>query len=399
LIDLIIDGNTEMLDRIRSFEKRRIAYLSTFPPRECGIANYTKDLINALDELREYKRSVVIAINDVGGKHHYDNRVKIEIEEGSKDDYLQASQYINKQKIDLVNIQHEFGIFGGDWGDSLVPFLENLDKPVVITLHTILSNFKSKPKSLLKTIANLSSKLLVMTNTALELLEKYGLDTKKIVTIPHGAPNIPFGISEKIKNSLKLNKRIVLSTFGLISRGKGIQNVIRALPQIVKKEPRVLYLIIGETHPEVRKRKGERYRRMLMKLVSDLNLQNHVKFHNRFLQRREIIRYLQATDLYITPYLDRNQVSSGTLAYAMAAGKAIISTPYLHAKEALADGRGLFCKFRNPESIADQIRTLINNPTLKETIEKKVYDYSRDSIWTKVAEKHSEVFKQLLMER
>jgi glycosyltransferase involved in cell wall biosynthesis len=389
-----VKRNIAMLDGLRSIRKKRIAYLSTFPPRECGIANYTKDLIKDIDSLGEYRRSSIIALNDIGSKYHYDNRVKFEIEEGSEDDYLQASQYINRSKIDLVNIQHEFGIFGGDWGDCLISFLNNLEKPVVTTLHTVLQNFTSKPKSVLEKIANRSSRLLIMTKTASKLLEKYGISTEKIKIVPHGSPDIPFESSERFKNSLRLKGRIVLSTFGLMSRGKGIQYVIRSLPRIVEKEPRIVYLVLGETHPEVRKREGERYRRMLMRLVNDLKLQKNVKFHNRFLQRREIIRYLQATDIYLTPYINRSQVSSGTLAYAMAAGKAIISTPYLHAQEALADGRGVFCKFRNPKSITDQIELLLDNPELKETIEKKVYAYSRESIWSKVAKKYVKVFKQ-----
>ncbi len=188
----------------------------------------------------------------------------------------------------------------------------------------------------------------------------------------------------------------MLSTFGLVNRGKGIQHVIRALSSLVRKEPRILYLIIGETHPEVRKIEGERYRKKLMRLVDELKLGKHVRFHNRFLSKKELIRYLQATDIYITPYVDRNQISSGTLTYALGTGKAIISTPYLHAEEALADGRGLLCKFRNPNSVAECINKLLEDPELRLSLEKKAYAYSRNFTWPKVAEKYVKLFNRLL---
>jgi len=192
-----------------------------------------------------------------------------------------------------------------------------------------------------------------------------------------------------------LKGRIVLSTFGLINRGKGIEYVIRALPKIVEKEPKIIYLIIGETHPEVRKFEGERYRKKLIRLVDDLNLNEHVRFHNRFLLKRELIKYLQATDIYLTPYIDPNQISSGTLVYAMGTGKAIISTPYLHAQEALAEGRGLLCKFKNPTSIAELIRQLLEDKELKKDMEQKVYSYSREFTWPKVAQKYAALFRRL----
>jgi glycosyltransferase involved in cell wall biosynthesis len=237
-----------------------------------------------------------------------------------------------------------------------------------------------------------------MTTTALELLKNYEIERGKINVIPHGCPDVPFVESEKHKRSLRLKGRIVLSTFGLVNRGKGIQYAIRALPSLVKKDPRILYLIIGETHPEVRKNEGERYRKKLMSLVDDLELGKHVRFHNRFLSKQELFRYLQATDIYITPYVDRNQISSGTLTYALGTGKAVISTPYLHAEEALANGRGLLCKFRSPHSIADCIERLVEDPELRHRLERKAYSYGRTFTWSKVAEKYATLFNRLLTE-
>jgi glycosyltransferase involved in cell wall biosynthesis len=235
-----------------------------------------------------------------------------------------------------------------------------------------------------------------MTSIALELLKNYNIKHEKINIIPHGCPNVAFAASERFKTSLGLKDRIILSTFGLINRGKGIQHAIRALSSLVKKEPRILYLIIGETHPEVRKVEGERYRKKLIRLVDELQLGKHVRFYNRFLSKRELIRYLQATDIYITPYIHRNQISSGTLVYALGTGKAVISTPYLHAEEALEGGRGLMCKFRDPASIAECIKRLIEDPELRRSLERKAYAYSRNFTWPRVAEKHVQLFNRLL---
>jgi len=379
-----------------NFEEKRIAHVSTYPPRECGIANFAKDLVNATDRLHEFKPSVVIAINEKGAIYKYARRVKFQIERDSINDYLHAARYANRSKADLVHLQHEFGLFGGEWGKYINSFLENIQKPVVTTLHTILQNFGPTARTVLENIAHHSETIVVMTKKAMQLLKKYNVKPKKISVIPHGCPDVPFVTSERPKTSLGLKDRIVLSTFGLINRGKGIQYAIRALPFIVEKEPRILYLIIGETHPEVRKNEGERYRNRLMRLVDELKLGKHVRFYNRFLSKRELIRYLQATDIYITPYVDRNQISSGTLAYALGTSKAIISTQYLHAEEALADGRGLICKFGSPTSIGECINRLLEDPELRLSLEKKAYTYSRNFTWPKVAEKHVKLYNRIL---
>lgn len=374
---------------------KQIAYLSSYPPRECGIATFTKDLIDAVDRLNEFESSTVIAVNEKETIYDYGKRVKCQIERDHTEDYVRAADYINSSKADLVNLQHEFGLFGGEWGEHINAFLEHVQKPVVTTLHTVEPNFGPKAQTVLKTIVSHSSSIVVMARVAMRILERYGVPRKKICVIQHGCPDVPFVRSEDAKAPLGLRGRIVLSTFGLISRGKGIEYVIRALPSIVNKEPRILYLVIGETHPEVRKAEGERYRMKLVKLVDDLRLNNNVKFHNRFLSKRELIRYLQATDMYITTYLAPNQISSGTLVYALGMGKAVISTPYLHAVEALANGRGLFCKFRNPDSVAECINRLLDD-TLRRKMEKKAYAYSRSFVWSNVAKSYVKLFKQVI---
>lgn len=377
-------------------DEKRIAYAGTYPPRECGIANFTKDLINATEQFQEIRPSIVIALNEEGGAYNYDRRVKFQIERDSIDDYIQAAHYVNLSEANIVNLQHEFGLFGGRWGEYINSFLEKLKKPVVTTLHTILPNFESTAQEVFDSIINHTDAFVVMTRMALHLLKNYKIERQRLNIIPHGCPDVPFVTPEKPKASLGLKGKIVLSTFGLINRGKGIHHAIRALPPLVKKEPRILYLIIGETHPEVRRIEGERYRKRLIRLVDKLKLRKHVRFHNRFLSKRELIRYLQATDIYITPYIDRNQISSGTLVYALGTGKAIISTPYLHAEEALADGRGLLCKFRNPVSITECIDRLLEDQEQRLNFERKAYDYSRSFTWSKVAAKYVKLFNRLL---
>jgi len=379
----------------RDASKREIAYLSTYPPRECGIATFTKDLIGAVDRLNEFELAVVIAVNEKDTIYNYNKRVKCQIERDSVEDYIRAADYINSSKVDLVNLQHEFGLFGGKWGNYIGSFLEHVQKPIVTTLHTIEPNFGSKAQTVLDTIASHSVAIVVMAQTARRILVRYGVSHKKISVIQHGCPDVPFVVSEDVKALLGLKDKIVLSTFGLINRGKGIEYAIRALPSVVAKEPRVIYLIIGETHPEVRKTEGERYRIKLMKLVNDLGLSGYVKFHNRFLSKRELIRYLQATDIYVTPYVSPYQASSGTLVTALGTGKAIVSTPYLHAKEALANGRGLFCRFKDSSSIAECIIRLLDEK-FRRRMEKRAYNYSRGFVWLKVAKRYAKLFSQTI---
>jgi glycosyltransferase involved in cell wall biosynthesis len=294
-----------------------------------------------------------------------------------------------------VNLQHEFGLFGGDYGEYINHFLDNVEKPVVTTLHTVQRDFDPKALAVLRNIVAKSGSIVVITRIALRILEKQGITCKKAAVIPHGCPFIPFVPSESVKDSLGLKDRFVLSTFGLISRGKGIEYAIRALPTIVEKEPRTIYLVIGETHPEVRKTEGESYRKKLMKLVEKLQLEKHVRFHNRFLTKRELIRYLQATDVYLTPYISLNQISSGTLVYALGAGLAVISTPYLHAQDTLAEGRGLFCKFKDSSSIATCIDKLLDEK-LRKKIQRKAYKYSRRFVWSNVAKEYLKLFNRII---
>jgi len=375
----------------------KIAYVSSYPPRECGIATFTKNLVVAANNLGVFRNPLVVAMNERETIYNYDRFVKCQIRRDFPEDYVEAAGYINSSEADLVNLQHEFGLFGGAWGEHINLFLEKLQKPVVSTLHTLSHSFETKAQTVLKQIVKHSSKIVTMTNTATQILMAYDVPRDKIEIIPHGCPDVPFVDSNKVKPSLfGLKGKIVLSTFGLIGRSKGIEYVIKALPAVVEKQPDLIYLVIGETHPEVRKFEGERYRKYLIKLVDDLGLNEHVKFHNRFLLEHELIKYLQATDIYLSPYPEPNQISSGTLVYAMGTGKAIIATPYLHAKEALAEGRGLFCKFRDCESVTAAINQLLEDEELRKNIQRKVYSYSRNFTWSVVANRYADLYRRML---
>jgi glycosyltransferase involved in cell wall biosynthesis len=391
-VDAFINENSLVYDGMS-----KVAYVSSYPPRECGIATFTKNLVVAAKRLGVVRQPLVVAMNEGTAIYNYDRLVRCQIRRDFPGDYVEAADCVNSSRVDLVNLQHEFGLFGGDWGEYINYFLEKIEQPLVSTFHTVSPSFEPKAQDVLRKIAKHSSKIVTMTNAATKILMAYDIPRSKIKIIQHGCPDIPFVDSNKVKPLLfGLKGKIVLSTFGLISRGKGIEYAIKALPKVIKKYPEIVYLVIGVTHPEVRRIQGERYRNKLTKLVDELGLYDHVKFHNRFLHVRELIRYLQATDIYITPYLEPNQISSGTLVYAMGAGRAIIATPYLHAEEALAKGRGIFCKFRDHRSITKGIIQLLNDKGLRRNMQRRVYRYSRDFTWRKVAKRYSMLFRSVL---
>ena len=370
-----------------------VAYVSTYPPRECGIATYTEDLVAAVSRLRILQPPFVVAINDRGGHYDYGVDVRFQIDREEIDSYTKAADHINRSNINIVNVQHEYGIFGGHWGEDVITFLEALEKPVVTTLHTVLEEPTQDAREVLRATLERSDFVVVMAKVGIRILENhYEYFADKIRCIPHGCPNVPHVRPETFKQSLGLEGRTVLTTFGLLSSGKGIEYAIEALPEVVKKDPRVLYLIIGATHPEVRKREGETYREKLLNLVDSLGLWKNVKFVNRFLPRNELIRYLQATDIYVIPYPNREQISSGTLLYALSTGKAIIATPFLQAEEVMHEGHIMGCEFKKPSSITECIMTLLENVEYRERLERGAYQYTREKIWPNVAMEYVNLF-------
>lgn len=378
-------------------DKPVIAYLSTYPPRECGIATFTSDLVDSINHQAALSPSVIIAINDKGEYYDYPSEVKFQIEKDDKQSYTSVASKINNSSISAVNIQHEYGLFGGNWGDYLLSFLEELEKPILTTLHTILPDPNTDAERVLQEIIRLSDKIIILAKAGFKILEeRYNCAPEKIRYIPHGCPNVPFIKSEIPKGDLGLKDRYVISTFGLISRGKGIEYAIRALPEIISVEPRVLYIIIGETHPDVRKQEGESYRQSLYDLVNSLGVVENVRFVNRFLNKSDLIRFLQATDTYVIPYPNRDQISSGTMLHALCTGKAIITTPFLHAEEVIDQSAALRCEFKDPHSIAENVNTFIKDEEMRKKYEKRAYDYSREMIWPTISMKYiNEFYKNL----
>ena len=391
--------NSNMINRILSDDgiKINVGYVSTFPPRQCGIATYTYDLVEAVSRLYVTGPPGIIAINEKGGLYDYSSLVKFQIDSDNPESYRIAAEKINNSEVDIINLQHEFGLFGGVWGDHIVTFLEELEKPVVTTLHTLLQKPPANSKKVMDHIIERSDFVTVMAKVGIEILENnYEILADSIRYVPHGCPNVPLMDSETVKNVFGINKRNILSTFGLLSRGKGIEYVIQSLPKIIEEDPSILYLIIGQTHPEVRKQEGESYRQYLMDMIDELGVNVNVRFVNRFVEKNELIRYLQATDIYIIPYPNREQISSGTLLYALSTGKAIISTPFLQAEEVMSHGVISRCEFKDPKSISDSVINLLNDRASLEEYRQRAYQYSRNMIWPNVAMRYVNVLYEAL---
>lgn len=375
----------------------RTIYVSSYIPRRCGIATYTKDLTNAINLLNPYALAEIMAINRPGETLDYPWEVKFKISQDDLTTYLQAADYINQSGADLVLLQHEFGLFGGHCGEYLIPFVESIKRPLVTTFHTVVSDPDSDWGSILKRLIKKSKAIVVMMKKIREkLIDEYGAPSKKIVVVPHGTPDLPFSPTDKFKKKKRIAGRLVLGNINLLSESKGIEYALGAVSLIAKKYPNVLYLIIGQTHPVVIQNEGEKYRNFLKKKVKKLGINQNVRFVNEYISLDELIDWLKAIDIYITPYLQPQQSASGALAYAIGAGKPCVSTPYLYAQEVLSDGRGVLVPFRDSKSIAEAVITLGENAEKREEIEKKAYEYGRLMTWPNVALQHLDLFRAIL---
>ena len=376
-------------------EKPIVLFVGTYPPRECGIATFTQDLSRAFEREHAGKFcSKILALNNNGTNiYNYPKEVIYQISDSDIAEYIEIAKKINRNKaIKLVSIQHEFGIFKGDYGSYLISFLELLNKPVVVTFHSILPEPNEMLKKVVESIAQKSDAIIVMAREGKKILrEQYGLKSD-IRVIPHGIPNIKFSDGDEKKELLGLKDKIVLVSFGMISAGKGYEYVIDALPEVVKQHPELTYLIVGETHPVVRKTEGESYRNMLEGKIKRLGLKKNVKFYNKYVTLEEITQYLEAADIYISSGLNPNQITSGTLVYAMGAGRPVISTPFLHAKEDITKNRGILVKFRDKDSYEKALLELLSDSKKMHKLGKNAYNYSRKMLWKKVAEKYGDVF-------
>jgi glycosyltransferase involved in cell wall biosynthesis len=378
----------------------KLAYIGTYPPRECGIGTFTQNLVRSMITKRDTEhRSIegfVVALDDHEQVYDYPEEVKLGIHQEQQADYVEAANFINLSGADLCILEHEFGIFGGQGGVYILPLLHRLEVPLVVTLHTVLKTPSYNEKAILKEICKMAARIVVMSQKAIEFLTTvYEVHREKIVFIAHGVPDIHFEQMQS-KREFKLESKKVLLTFGFIGRNKGIETVIKALPGIIKKHPNVLYMVLGKTHPNVIRHSGEEYRNYLHRLVKSLNLTDHVLFLNEFIDERELFKYLSACDIYITPYLSEAQITSGTLSYAMGAGCAVISTPYWYATELLADGRGRLFNFGNSEELATIFTELLDEPLLLKDIQKKAAEFGKKITWPRIGEKYSALMSQVL---
>src|SRR5512136_337437 len=378
----------------------RIAFIGNYLPRQCGIATFTTDLCEAV--AAEYSGTTCIAlpVNDTEEGYDYPPRVRFELTEKDIDSYRRAADFLNINNVDLVSLQFEYGIFGGRVGSHILALLRELRMPVVTTLHTILRDPDPDQRRVLEEVAALSDRLVVMSERGGEFLQEvYRVPPGKIDFIPHGIPDVPFVDPSFHKDLFGVEGKTVLLSFGLLSANKGIETVIAALPAIVARYPHVVYIILGATHPHVLQHEGETYRLSLQWLAQEKGVEGHVVFYNRFVSLEELVEFISAADIYITPYLNPAQITSGTLAYTLGAGKAVISTPYWYAEEMLAEGRGALVPFRDPAALAEKVIALLDNEAKRHAMRKRAYLFGRDMIWPRVARRYMESFDRARAER
>lgn len=374
-------------------------FLGSFPPRECGIATFMKDVVDSYDATFG-TRSSVVAIDEPGGEDRsYPDQVVARLVQDDHDSYQEIANFVNAYPCDVLNIQHEYGLFGGDDGAWILELIAGVRKPVVTSLHTVLPDPSPEHLRLARAICATSSAIVVLSETGRNvLIERYGVDPAKVRVIHHGVPDVPFRATVDAKKRLGFAGRMTISTFGLISRGKGLEYAIAAMGAVAQLHPETLYLILGQTHPVVRRNEGESYRRELEASIAANGLADNVKLVDKYLDYDELITYLSASDMYLTPYLNPVQIVSGTLAYAIGCGKAVVSTPYLYAQELLANGRGFMVPFRDASAIATTLVALLDDPELRETTQRRAYKFGRRMTWPNVAHGYGELFTELLPE-
>jgi glycosyltransferase involved in cell wall biosynthesis len=376
---------------------RSIALIGNYPPRRCGIATFTADVRQALKQSRPEASCEVYALTDVEGAYDYPSEVICEIRQDKVADYLDAADRLSATMPDLICVQHEFGIFGGRAGEHLLMLLEATDRPVVTTLHTVLETPDDDQRRVFERLLARSARVIVMAERGREiLLRVWSLPAEKILFVPHGAPDRELGPTEPFKEALGYGGRQLLFTFGLLSPGKGIEVVIRALPRIVAKHPKVVYAVLGATHPHLVAQEGEHYRHSLVKLAKDLGVEDHVRLTDTYTDTPRLVEHLQAADVYVTPYLNAHQITSGTLAYAAALGRPIVSTPYWHAEELLADGRGRLTPFGSSDAIADEVIDLLSQPEVREALGRRMWLAARETVWPRFGARMIEAFDSVL---
>ncbi len=374
---------------------RKVAFLGDYLPRKCGIATFTTDLRCSVAKEFPALQCLVVPVNDLADGYDYPAEVRFEIAEQDLPSYLRAADFLNITDVDLVCVEHEFGIFGGPAGSHVLALLRELRMPIVTTLHTVLRDPNEEQRRVMRDLIRLSTRLVVMSERGREfLLDVYQAPAAKIDLIPHGIPDMPFADPNYFKDEFGVAGKQVLLTFGLLSPNKGIEYALRALPDIIREFPNVIYIVLGQTHPNLLRDEGEAYRLSLERLAKDLGVQKHVVFFNRFVELEELMRFIGAADIYLTPYLTEAQITSGTLAYAFGAGNAVVSTPYWHAAELLTAERGKLVPFRDAPAIAGAVVELLRDEPLRHLMRKNAYKLGRDMVWSRVAQLYAKSFEQ-----
>ncbi len=378
----------------------RIAVVGNYLPRQCGIATFTTDLCDAISAECGAAKLFAVPVNDMESGYAYPERVRLTLAQDDPSSYEQAADFLNFTNFDLVCLQHEYGIFGGPAGSHILTLLRRLKMPVITALHTVLREPNPDQRRVMEEITALSDRLIVMSTLSSQFLQEiFRVPGRKIDIVPHGVPDMPFLDPNFYKDRFDVEGKAVLLTFGLLSPNKGIENVIQALPHILSKHKNVVYIVAGATHPHILRREGDHYRESLQALAKEIGVESNVFFHNRFASPGEMAEFIGAADIYITPYRYEEQVVSGTLAYALGAGKAIISTPYWHAIELLDDRRGALVPFQDPEAIARKTVELLDTPAIRHAMRKRAYLYSREMVWKKVAQGYMASFGRARSDR
>ncbi len=373
----------------------KVAVIGNFPPRRCGIATFTADLVEALTTQNPDGSVFAVAMNDTAEGYSYPEQVRFELAQADLADYVRTADFLNLQNVDVVSVQHEFGIFGGAAGEHLLVLLRELKAPVVTTLHTVLEHPDDTQRAVMDGLISYSERLVVMSALGRQFLETvYGVPGEKIDLIPHGIPDVPFSDPSFYKDTFGVEGKTVLLTFGLLSPNKGLEHAIRALPEITALHPELVYIILGATHPHLLRSEGESYRLSLQRLVRALGVEQNVVFYDRFVELSDLLTFISAADIYLTPYTNREQITSGTLAYALGAGKAIVSTPYWYAEELLADGCGVLTPFADPAALAENVLKTLGDAAARNAMRKRAYLRGREMIWSAVAARYYEAFER-----
>lgn len=374
--------------------RNKVAIIGSYLPRKCGIATFSSDLYNHI--IDENSEGWVVALNDIETGYAYPPEVKFQIRQNIIKDYISAAEFLNSNHIDAVCLQHEYGIFGGEYGRFILQLLKRVNAPVVTTLHTVLDNPPNEQKEIMREVAGYSNKLIVMSERGKKMLQEiYGIENEKIEIIGHGIHNIKKFDTKCYKKELGIEDKKVLLTFGLLSKNKGIETVIKSLPKIIEQHPDTMYIVLGASHPHVIKSEGEDYRNSLLMLTQKLKLDQNVIFIDRFVTNEELFSFLQSSDIYVIPYLSKKQITSGTLVYAMGACNAMVSTPFWHAEEALADERGILFDFHDSANLSDIVIDLLNDEEKLKQYQNKACEYAKNFLWENVGKQYNSLFRKV----